>query len=111
MNCETRVESGITIFRIDGDIVFNSLNEIRETIKSDIAGADTDKFAIDLSGVEIIDSAGVGFIVSVYKSVLSQKGSFGLISPTEPVKNVLQAVGLTRLFKVFESLGEAVEGL
>jgi anti-anti-sigma factor len=111
MKCDSKVVGDATIFAIQGDIVFNYLSEIREIIKGQIGNADTDKFLINLEDVGIIDSAGVGFIVSVYKSVLSRKGSFGLINPNEAVENVLETVGLTRLFKVFKSEDEAVKGI
>ncbi|MEE8483556.1 MAG: STAS domain-containing protein [Nitrospinota bacterium] len=111
MNIETRKVGNVVIFTIVGDIVFNHLNEIREIIKKGISEADTTKFLIDLSKVGVIDSAGVGFIVSVYKTVLFQKGSFSLINPNEVVKNVLETVGLTRLFKIYDSEDEAIKAI
>lgn len=111
MRCEIKKVGNVTIFNIDGDVVFNHLNEIRETIKSEMADSTTDKFLINLNGVGMIDSAGVGFVVSVYKTVLSRKGSFALVKPNEAVKSVLQTVGLTRLFNVYESEDEAVKAI
>ena len=111
MKCDSKVVGDINIFSVEGDIVFNYLSEIREIIKTQIDSSETHKFAIDLGNVGIIDSAGVSFIVSVYKSVLSKKGSFGLIGPNESVENVLETVGLTRLFKVFKNEDEAVKAL
>lgn len=111
MKCDTRKVGGVTLFDITGDIVFNNLNELREVIKKEMNEPETDKVLINLDNVGMIDSAGVGFIVSVYKTVLSRKGSFALVQPNEVVKNVLQTVGLTRLFKVFENEDEAVKSI
>jgi len=111
MRCETKKAGNVTVFQINGDIIFNHLNEIRETIKKEMGEAETDKFLIDLSHVGMIDSAGVGFIVSVYKTVLSRKGAFALINPNEAVKSVLQTVGLTRLFNIYESEDEAIKAI
>ncbi|MFQ5431410.1 MAG: STAS domain-containing protein [Nitrospinota bacterium] len=111
MKCETRKVDGVTLFDITGDIVFNNLNELREVIKAEMNEPETDKVLISLSDVGMIDSAGVGFIVSVYKTVLSRKGSFALVQPNDAVKNVLQTVGLTRLFKVFDNEEEAVKSI
>jgi len=108
MNCSTKVVENVTIFSIDGNIVFNNLVEIREKIKAELDKAETENYMVNLSGVGIIDSAGVGFIVSVYKTVLSKKGNFSLVGPNDAVKNVLETVGLTRLFKVY---GEEAEGI
>jgi len=111
MRCEIRKVGNVTVFGVTGDIVFNHLNEIREAIKKEMGQATTDKFLIDLSSVGMIDSAGVGFIVSVYKTVLSRKGSFALVNPNEAVKSVLHTVGLTRLFNIYESEDEAIKAI
>lgn len=109
MKCVSRKEGDIIVFDINDDIVFSSLGEIRETMDRELAGPDSGKVLINLSNVGMIDSAGIGFIVSVYKSLLTRKGFFGLINPNESVKSVLQTVGLTRLFKVFDTEDEAVK--
>lgn len=111
MKCEIRKAGSVTLFSIQGDVVFNHLNDIRETIKGEMVQSTTDKFLIDLGGVGMIDSAGVGFIVSVYKTVLSRKGTFALVRPNDAVKSVLQTVGLTRLFNIYESEDEAIKAI
>jgi anti-anti-sigma factor len=111
MKCETKKVGNVTIFVIVGDVVFSHLNEVREVIKKEMADTSSNKVLLDLTKVGMIDSAGVGFIVSVYKTVLSSKGSFALINPNEAVESVLQTVGLTRLFKVYESEDEAIKAI
>lgn len=111
MKCEIRKVGSVTLFNIQGDIVFNHLNDIRETIKGEMVSSTTDKFLIDLGRVGMIDSAGVGFIVSVYKTVLSRKGSFAIVRPNDAVKSVLQTVGLTRLFNIYESEDEGIKAI
>lgn len=86
MKGEIRKAGNVTLFSIQGDIVFKNLSEIRETIKGEIVQSSNDKFLLDLGGVGMIDSAGVGFIVSVYKTVLSRKGTFALVRPNDEMK-------------------------
>lgn len=111
MKCEVKKVGNVTIFVIVGDVVFSHLNTIREVVKTEMADTSSNKFLLNLTGVGMIDSAGVGFIVSVYKTVLSSKGSFALINPNEAVESVLQTVGLTRLFKIYESEDEAIKAI
>lgn len=108
MKCEVRNVRDVTLFRLHGDIDFTHLSDIRETIKGEIIRSSTQKFLIDLSGVGKIDSAGVGFIVSVYKTVLSRKGTFALVHPNNALNNVFISVGLNRLFKIYEHENEAI---
>ncbi len=111
MKCESRLEGNTTVLDINGDVVFNTLSEIREVIKQKMNEPDSGNLIINLSNVGMIDSAGVGFIVSMYKTILSRKGCFALAEPNATVKDVLQTVGLTRLFKIFDTEGEAVKSM
>lgn len=111
MKCEVRKIENITLFSIQGDFVFNDLNNIRWIIKGEMTQSSNNKFLIDLEGVGMIDSAGVGFIVSVYRTALARRGTFALIRPKDTVKGVLQTVGLTRLFNIYESEDEAIKSI
>ena len=111
MICETKKVGNVNIFVFAGDVVFSNLKDLREIVKREVGNATSNKFLLDLTRVGMIDSAGVGFIVSVYKTVLSSNGSFALINPSEAVENVLQTVGLTRILKVYESEDEALKAV
>lgn len=111
MRCESRKKGDMIVLDINGDIVFNTLSEIREVVKQEMNEPDSSNLLINLSNVGMVDSAGVGFIVSMYKTILSRKGGFALAEPNEEVKNVLQTVGLTRLFKIFDTEEEAVKSM
>ncbi len=110
MKVDTKKLGSVVVFAITGDIVFYNLNQIREIIKSEIEKAVTNKFLMNLSGVGMVDTIGIGFIVSVYNTVLSKKGSFSLVNPNEVVKNILEIVGLTRL-KIYDSEDDAIKAI
>ncbi len=110
MKVDTKKLGNVVVFAITGDIVFYNLNQIREVIKSEIEKAVTNKFLMNLSGVGMVDSVGVGFILSAYKTVLSKKGSFSLVAPGEVVKSMLEKGGLTRL-KIYDSEDDAIKAI
>lgn len=111
MICKTRKVGTVTIFTVSGDIAFNTVDEIREMIIKEMANSDAENFLIDLSEVGILDSSGIGLIISTYKSVLSRDGSYALFSPNEIVKQAIDIVGLSRLFKVYESEEVAIRNM
>ncbi len=111
MQCETNKVGNVTIFAIYGKLTFSYLGDIRETIKKDIATAATPKFLIDLTNMSSIDSSGLGTIVSIYKTVLSRNGTFGVLVKDKDVREVFHTIGLTKLFSLYEVQEEAIREL
>lgn len=112
MKCDVRKAGKVTLFSVQGDVVFNQLSDIRETVLGGIMPSSGGTFLLDLGGAEMIDSAGVGFIVSVYKTVVSVNGQFAVIRPRGDVRSVLETVGLSPgFFNIYESEDEAVKAL
>lgn len=112
MKCEIRKTGKVTLFHVQGDIVFNQLSDIRGTVLGEIMPAAGGTFLLDLGGAGMIDSAGVGFIVSVYKAVVSINGQFAVIRPCGDVQSILETVGLSPgFFNIYKSEDDAVKAL
>lgn len=111
MNINIRIVDNVNVFTVYGDFTHNSLGAIRETIKKDIATASSAKFLVDLSQVGMIDSTGVGTIVSIYKTILSRQGTFGVIVPNGDLKDLFATLGLNKLFPIFDDENQAVESI
>lgn len=122
MDCQIRKKGEVLICDISGNLYFNNMQEfhaigkLREKIRNEIKKDDTKKVLFNLSQVTMIDSAGVGFLVSTYKSFMSKSkdsGSvtpgFALINPTKEVENILRTVGLLNVLLVFKTEKEALE--
>lgn len=52
---------------------------------------------VDLSGVEFIDSTGLGVLVGLSKRVRQLDGSISIVSPDETIRRVFELGGLTAL--------------
>ena len=63
-------------------------------------------FALDLSGINHIDSTGVGALASLLTSVRTRGGDLKLIAPSRKVESVLRT---TYLYKLFHILSNAQE--
>jgi anti-sigma B factor antagonist len=63
---------------------------------------------LDLSGVEAIDSAGVGELVAVLNQANARGNAVRLVAPTQRVYSLLKLFNLTSLFEIHPTLGEAV---
>lgn len=54
---------------------------------------------VDLSKTRLVDSSGLGALISLHKTMASRKGQVRILSPTPTVEQILE---LTRLHLVFE---------
>lgn len=111
MRYDKRTVGDIDVFSFYGDFVFAYQGDVRETIKKDIVDAPSGKILIDLTGVDKIDSSGLGTIVAIYRTALSRKAAFGVLVSNDNIKEVLHTIGLSKLFRVFESESEAVRSM
>ncbi len=73
MTFERAVEDGATVLRIEGSLDAMTTPELRPTLEELIA-ARTARIVVDLAALKLIDSSGVGAIVSLYKRMRAQGG-------------------------------------
>jgi anti-sigma B factor antagonist len=91
--------SGAQIFHFQGRVTFGRETEAcRQTLKSLLSRGDRN-IVFDLSQVEAVDSAGIGFLVSCLTTVKNEGGRLRLAQPQQRVEYVL---GITKLYTVFE---------
>ncbi|MEV4427516.1 STAS domain-containing protein [Streptomyces sp. R-07] len=104
-----------TVFRVRGELDLVTSPRIRRRVHDAVAGGRHD-LVIDLSAVRFCDSSGVGVLIASRRLLRSCGGRLRLILPEEPgdgtahVARVLTALGVRRLFDVYEDMGEALTG-
>ncbi|MEV7566250.1 STAS domain-containing protein [Streptomyces tanashiensis] len=104
-----------TVFRVRGELDLVTSPRIRRRVHDAVAGGRHD-LVIDLSAVRFCDSSGVGVLIASRRLLRSCGGRLRLILPVEPddrdghVGRVLSALGVRRLFDVYEDLSEALTG-
>ncbi len=63
---------------------------------------------LDMEKVPAIDSSGIGVLLQGHTTVQGRGGTCVLLRPTQVVREVLEVVGLTRIFRIVETLPEAL---
>lgn len=103
--------SGVTILKLDGRIVLGEeTNSLREKVKS-LLGMGKKKFVLDLKGVTMMDSSGLGTLVSVHHSTTKAGGALRLCNLGSRMNEVLQVTRLLTEFEVSNSEADAVKSL
>ncbi|MFG3037851.1 STAS domain-containing protein [Streptomyces sp. NPDC048330] len=105
-----------TVLRIRGELDLVTSPRIRRGVHDAVAVGRHD-LVVDLSGVRFCDSSGVGVLIAARRLLRSCGGRLRLILPGEAdgggethVDRVLSALGVRRLFEVYEDVDEALSG-
>lgn len=104
---EQTVQSGITVLSVSGNLDSLTVPEIRPEIEK-IVETGTRKVALELSGLEVIDSSGIGAIVSLFKRVRGLGGDVKIVGVQGQPREILRLLGLERAFDIVATLDEAI---
>jgi anti-anti-sigma factor len=94
------IEPDITVIELTGHLhAGNTLLSVESSLNR-IIDVGPKKIVIDLSGLHLIDSSGIGVLVVSSANVRKLGGSFRLAGATGPVANVLEMIGLGQVIPI-----------
>jgi len=107
LKMETHISDDVLILHCRGRIVYgDEAAAFRERIKNILFG--TNQIVVNLSGIEYIDSGGLGTLVGTLASTRNQHGEIKLVRPLPRVADLLRRTRLDTVFKSYESDDDAV---
>ncbi|MEH1868370.1 MAG: STAS domain-containing protein [Nostoc sp.] len=90
----------ITVLQLSGILDNIRGNELRRQVSGLITeGANI--FLLDLKEIKLIDSSGLGALISVMQIVQSANGKLFICSVSEQVRMLFQLTKVDRIFKIF----------
>lgn len=97
MNCVRTDEDGESRLTIDGSLDALTVRDIRPVI-DDVVQSKPRKVTVDLEHLNLIDSSGVGAIVSLFKRVKAHGGVVVVVGAREQPLAVLKLLKLDGVF-------------
>jgi len=91
---------GVLEIKISGEIDHHSAVRIRGEIDEKINELRPPKSVIDLSGIEFMDSSGLGLVMGRYALMQRFQGELSVINPNERVRRIFELAGLDRIIKI-----------
>ncbi len=103
------VNYNLLLFRlkVPASLDLKSSTESLVIMKALIAGG-AKKILMDMTGLETVDSAGIGTLISAAKSMKTAKGEVVFSGVSQSIKNVFRMVNLQGFIKIFNLEAEAV---
>ncbi len=108
LNYEKDARGDVTVFSLKGNLDALTAPSLKKEIESLLADRRIN-VVFDLQGLELIDSSGVGAIVSLFKRVRTLQGDVKIARLAGQPAEIFKLLRLDRAFEIFETSDEAVE--
>ncbi len=109
LRIETSPENGgkTLLFRLFGSLDVATSARMKQAFAQATADGRQD-VVVDLTHVEFLDSTGLGALVGAHRRAMEAGGRVGLIVKEGPISRLLAITGLSRVFTLYSSLGDAL---
>lgn len=104
-----RDEGEISVLEVSGQIVLRDGGRPLHDAVKDQLDRGRKNLVVDLSGVEAMDSLGIGDLIGAYTLVQRQGGGLKLLRPSKKIKLLMEMTALDHLFEVFSEEGDAMQ--
>jgi len=101
-------QEGVTVVEMANRFDATNAPEVKEQLR-DLVAEGQARIVINLSGLEFIDSSGLGVLVGTLRRCVAVGGELCLTEVPEFVQSVLELTRLTRVFSIAESEAEAIK--
>jgi len=98
----------VTIFSLKGNLDALTAPSLKKEIEALLAARKI-HVVFDLDALELIDSSGVGAIVSLFKRVRTLQGDVKIASLSGQPAEIFKLLRLDRAFEIFRDVDSAVE--
>ena len=104
---ETFHEGPWSVTSVVGELDVVGGPELRQHVMAQV-GEGSSRLVLDLSGVDFIDSFGLGVIVGALKRTRLLDGDLRVVVPAPRIRRVFEVCDLDRVFKLHKTVQEAV---
>ena len=112
MKVTSEKKKGILVLDIQGRVVGDASLDLRRSINgwlAELPESEKPKVVLDLSKVNMMDSAGLGVLVSSFTSVQKKEGRLVLAGLGKGLQNLIAITKLTRVCDMYEDVDEAIK--
>jgi anti-sigma B factor antagonist len=98
----------VAVVTVGGEVDVYSAPQLRDQLTETLAEQPT--VVVDLSGVEFIDSTGLGALVAARTTAAERGGTLALVCTQQRILKLFAITGLDSVFAIFNSVADAAAG-
>ncbi len=106
IHLDARREGRWTVLEVKGEVDLFTAPKLKERA-IDVIDEGTTALALDLRGVDFMDSTGLGVLIGTLRRLSERDGQLLLVAPQPAVLRVLTVTGLHKVFAIRDTLEEA----
>lgn len=99
------------MLKLEGNLIGEEVGSGLLDAANDAINNKTLLCAIDISDVKYINSSGIGVLITLLTKFRNNEGEVVIVNPSEHVKKLLIITKLTAIFKIADSIEEAIQQL
>ena len=108
MQIEHQEKEGIHIFQLEGNLTLNGVKIAKQTIRPIVDDESTQSVVLDFTKVKLIDSSGIGFLVSSFNRLKGRKAKMVLFGLNDVILDIFKSTRLDSIFTIVASEEEAI---
>ncbi len=110
LNLDFRVTPAWLVVRYEGDLNLLVKDEFCRRVQAELEKHSGSDLVLDMSGVAMLDSSGLGAIFTLYKSQTARQRQMVLAGPNRQVAELLRLTHLDKVMRIEENLSELLGG-
>ena len=111
MTFKSSLKDGVCVLSIDGNLIGEEVGSGLLDAANDAINEGVVLCAINIENVKYINSSGIGVLITLLTKFRNQEGEVIIVKPSEHVKKLLIITKLTAIFKMADSVEEAMKDL
>jgi anti-sigma B factor antagonist len=111
MKFSSAINHDYLLLTLEGKLIGEDSGSSMLEVANDAINNGTLKCVVDIEKVKYIDSTGIGVLITLLTKFRNQGGEIVIINPSEHVQKLLIITKLTAIFKIADSIEEAIDSL
>ncbi len=109
LRVETRTpREGVAVVALGGEVDVYTSPQVKQAIL-DLLNGGTTRLVVDLTGVDYLDSTGLGVLIGGLKRARERDGDLKLICDNVRILRIFEITGLTKIFDIHRAEAEALD--
>lgn len=109
LKIESRIEEdGTAVLSLAGEVDVSNVEQVREAAVKLLEG-NGKRLILDLSGVEYMDSSGLGMLVGLLKRQRESGGVLAIAGHQPRVQRLFEITGLKQVFELYDDVAGALK--
>ena len=100
---DMKIENNVLTVTLQGEIDHHNAVNVRGEIDSVICESRPKQTVMDLSGIDFMDSSGLGLIMGRFALIKKSGGTLALLDPSPAVMKMVKLAGMDRMVSILKT--------